>query len=210
MSVFAAMIILSDNDILLKMAAFDLLEAAFSLFESNEVYVLTSAPFSIRSPKTARSNAPEAIERAAAFADACPKLRATPHAQDNDAFVDVEGIDAGEAILFSAMRDFDDAVLVTGDKRCLKALARCENGAAMRELLRGKVVCLEEIVRCLIANRGFEFIKNCIVPQRDCDKVMLVAFSLGHDTQKASALNALKMYIEDLEKTVGENWLWRP
>jgi len=203
-SVSAAMIILSDNDILLKLAAFDLLEAAFLMFENHEVYVLATAPYSIRAAKTVRDNSPEAIERAAAFIASCRKLPAAPHEEDNDALLDVEGIDSGEAILFSSMRDFDNAVLVTGDKRSLKALARSSSGTAVRKLLHGKVICLEEVVRALILVRGFEFVKSHIVPARNCDKVMLIVFGSGLHTQGNTALAALSAYITDLNRLLGK------
>ena len=214
------MIVLSDNDIILKLAAFDALEAAIALLgvPAREVRVLHSAlPTISKGKKILVRYGRETVERAAAFVEkATPIVERSSYDAEVEMLRSVEMIDAGEQLLFASTRDFfPNFNLLTGDKRALRALRKAPEARPIYDRLRGRVVCLEEITRILILRHGFEKMRDKIVPACQCDQALRAAFGSGMLAQEANVLIVLQDYFEDLENGnadengVGANWLKR-
>jgi hypothetical protein len=110
----------------------------------------------------------------------------------------IDGIDAGEAILFSATVEFDQYFLATGDKTSLRALALIPVCLSIAQRIRGHVICLEQIAKRLIQHFGFLYVKDKIVPARACDTALSVAFGSGWDATEPNVLAALDSYINEL------------
>jgi hypothetical protein len=110
----------------------------------------------------------------------------------------IDGIDAGEAILFSATVEFAQYFLATGDKTSLRALALTPVCLPIAQRIRGHVICLEQIVKRLIQHFGFLYVKNKIVPARACDTALSAAFGSGWAATEPNVLAALDSYINEM------------
>lgn len=220
------MVLLWDNDILLKLAAFDLLEAVSLALEGEEIFVLDTARYRLRRQleKPKRDTfSPKIIQAALNWCEAATPLTQAAPPEDEEALLSASylndrgqtcEIDGGELLLFSQAFRHPEARLLTGDKRALFALgshrAKNERAKGIHAGLRGRVVCLEASIELCIAALGFEQVRAQIVPQRSCDIAMQIAFSSGLQTVETSAKAALDSYIRHEEKTLGADWLWRP
>jgi hypothetical protein len=115
-------------------------------------------------------------------------------------------IDQGEAILISYVSYFNQQgsnnYLLTGDKRCLRALINA-NFPDIIQSLNGKIYCLEQLILKNIESYGFDYVKNKVVPCNNCDTALKVAFSNDKVTQENSIL-ALKNYLNELRDETGD------
>lgn len=205
------MICLADNDIILKLAVCDLLAEAVAALDSTygEVYVLNSAKYKLISPnKPLRGKVkPDepAYERLQEFFGAVREIDSVPAPDEQLAFDDVPGIDAGEAVLFSATTHHPDARVATSDKRSLVALATAGgpvcDGVCVR--LAGRVVCFEQIVLRLIDRRGFDWVRDRAVPARGCDTALRLVFGSGLTADETGVRSGLASYINDLRDSTG-------
>jgi hypothetical protein len=59
-------------------------------------------------------------------------------------------------------------------------------------------MCLEQIIKRLIQDFRFLYMKNKIVPARACDTALSVAFGSGWDATEPNVLAALDSYINEL------------
>lgn len=112
----------------------------------------------------------------------------------------IEGIDPGEQVLIAGTKNETDFYLGTGDKRCLMALGSRKNLDEIRERLRGKVVCLEQVIWRLIEVKGFEEVKNKVLPARESDLALKTAFGSGERATLENVRMTLEGYIEDLQE----------
>jgi hypothetical protein len=106
----------------------------------------------------------------------------------------------GELTLIYGAIAEPDFYLVTGDKRCLRALVKNSELATTREKLKGRVICLEQLIYQLIIKEGFEIIKSKIIPARECDTSLKVAFGSGDRAEEANVIWALEESIKELNQ----------
>ena len=170
---------LSDNDVILKLAACDLLDDTLAVLNisTDNVYVLPTAKFVLAHAIQAYSSVVSA--RVTQFLESVQTIDWEISPEEVLLFQDTLGIDAGEAILYSATGALQNFIVATGDKVSLKALAKesaCQHIAAR---LAGRVICLEQIIQLCIGRAGFDTIKSKIVPARRCDKALKAIFGSG-------------------------------
>lgn len=193
------MIVLSDNDIISKLARCDLLDALpHHLGISHaEIWVLSSSVYALRKRLT---NAPEALASLEAFYARVTKIADAD--VDTSALLAISstGIDAGEAILAAKAIALDGALLVTGDKRAIKALSTLPEGS-VKASLAGKVLCFEALVLQMIEKYGFHEIGPRCTKGRDGDGVLAMAFGPGRN--EAHAVECLSSYITSLKSNSG-------
>jgi hypothetical protein len=209
-----------DNDILQKLATFDLFDETIALFgaSASEINILTTAKYKFQQDwdnvKAGKHRAPEAqfvnYERTVELAKLLPQI---VEAEINiDLFNQLstfENIDQGEAILTAYVSRFlqkeriDKAFILTGDKRYLKALAQVTIPIT-ESLFSHKFWCLEQLILWNIDAYGFESVRDKVVPVRDCDKALKVVFGSGELSTAANAIAALNSYIETLRKNTGD------
>jgi hypothetical protein len=121
----------ADNDVILKLAVFNLLAESLSALEvkNNSVQVLASAKSVLG--RIARAHGVDVQHRISEFL-ASASITGSPSPQDLLVFEDTLGIDPGEAILFLNAAQLKTSVLTTGDKLSLMALndsPQCRNVA---------------------------------------------------------------------------------
>lgn len=219
------MILICDNDIVLKLTAFGLLDDVIQSLEGEQIFVLEAARYRLRKPgrQTRRAHSEETIARALEFCKTSNAL--SEEVTDEDAvamgsasYFNADGqeckIDGGELALFSKAYYEPSSYLLTGDKRALYALGKHREvetrTATIHRQMTGRVVCLESSLELCICELGFETARARIVPNCNCDSATRAAFGSGLKAEETNVRNALNSYIVELEKTVGTGWIWRP
>lgn len=230
------MIVLADNDVIMKLAAFRLLEAAITVLERrfnvgrSDIFVLESLKGQLvravaGKHKEFRKYGVPACQHASEVLAELTSLTDIDLDRDEIQHLTHEYIQSGEVVLFGATRSLDNFCLVTGDKRALRALSELNQtrppARPIYNRLQGRVLCLERIILLLIEELGFEMVRSAVVPQLACDQVLRIAFSSGISSRQDSVSQALDAYLVDLEQGnpngdgtdsvgVGTRWLWTP
>ncbi|MGC1527378.1 MAG: hypothetical protein WA783_15130 [Phormidesmis sp.] len=203
-----------DNDIIKKLATFELFDETINLFEadSTDVRVLATAKYKFQGDldklKKGRFRQPGAklvnYERTIELAKTLPQIAQAE--VDSDLFEQLsmfEGIDAGEAVLTTYLAQVlqkdktGEAFILTGDKRYLKALARVAL-PELQVLFANRFWCLEQLILRGIYEYGFEAVRDKIVPVRDCDNACKAVFGSGDRSTAENVTLTISGYIETL------------
>jgi hypothetical protein len=200
--------ILIDNDALLKLARYGLLDEAVSLFGCvyANVYVLATAKYSLLPTKDRLRfcHDEESASRLEVFLSNSNPLNAQSVNPDLlDALNSVANIDAGEALLFAVGATCRDSLIITGDKRSLIALCSNDSVAQVSNLLAGRVVSMEVLFLHLVEHNKFNHIQDCVRSKPDVDKALKIVFGVSTPVSLESVLEGLTSYINDLRKIAG-------
>jgi hypothetical protein len=200
-------IVISDNDVLRKLACCDLFDEFLQVFgvSVQEIFILNTARHVLGSKKVRQNIDEDSFNRLSAFLNAVQIITAAPDPDEQLALTEQPNIDTGEAVLFSVTHQLTDAFLTTGDKRSLLSLAAAEDDICRRlcERLAGKVVCFEQIIWKILDHKGFDAVRNKLVAGRESDKVLAVVVGSGLDATEAAVREGLTSYINDLRKQTG-------
>ncbi|NJN73369.1 MAG: hypothetical protein HC799_11460 [Limnothrix sp. RL_2_0] len=203
-----------DNDILKKLATFQLFDSTLKIFHITyqNVKILGTAKYKFRNSRKkiksgrSRQASDEVInwDRLIRLTETLPCIENTEI--DLNLFAQLseyKDIDAGEAELvcqaISLIQKDKLAQIFTGDKRFIKALAKVDL-QPVHDALKNRILCLEQIVLKNIENLGFEEIRHLVAPVRECDKSIKSVFGSGIHTDKDNAVSTLNGYISDLRK----------
>ena len=208
-------VIFADNDILFKLAEYDLLDHACTVLqtEPSAVRVLPSAKYVLLDMKSKLEKgspckySAAAISRASAFVEC-----ALPVTDSVDILwsEDVEHVDPGEAILSAAaVASGEDCLLLTGDKRFLKALSQAQSAKRIYDGLCGRVVCLEETLRVIMVTYGVSCVRKAVGASPDCDKAMSLVFGSRFDVPDGGVWAGVESLLRDVINVVGDGWLKR-
>lgn len=194
-----------DNDVILKLAQYGILEHLISLFPGPaDLIALDSARYKLL-PKRNRlelCKTEEVAGRVEAFLDAAVPASTEP--------VDVEllerlngspGIDTGEALLFATAASADNARVLTGDKRALAGLGGLQD-AYFYQALAGKIIMLEALLQ------GFTQIdpghtQHAVRSNPTVDKALTNVFGVSAPAAPDSVLAGLESYKGHVKKTLG-------
>jgi len=192
-----------DNDIIHKLAAFDLLDETWRALAQPEssVRILPTARFKFHVAKNPAKGVKRygevVFERIRQFVLSATEVEQT-NQEDEETLQGVLGIDAGEVILFSAASRDPHSILITGDKVAVRALVSTERCSAVVERLRGRVVSLEDVMLRLIRAHGFEYVQGRVVPMMQHDMAMRAVFGSGMRAKEADVVAALTAYVADM------------
>lgn len=144
-----------DNDALLKLARYGLLNAIIEVFESKDftIKVLATAKYVLlpARDRLKRCKDEESASRLETFLSITQPIDTEAINPDYlDALSVVENIDAGESLLLAAAASEDSSIVVTGDKRALQALCSNSSIIYIRDTLAGRIVSLEVLFSILI------------------------------------------------------------
>lgn len=209
-----------DNDIIKKLATFELFDETIKLFnaETTDIRVLATAQYKFRGDlnklKKGKLRQSEShsvnYERTIKLAEMLPQINEAEI--DSDLFQqlsDFEGIDAGESILttyVAQMLQKDEAgetFILTGDKRYLKALAEIA-WPEFLVLFKNRFWCFEQLILRNIHEYGFEAVRSKIVPVRDCDTACKAIFGSGDRATEKNVLATITGYVETLRAETGD------
>ncbi len=197
------MILLCDNDILKKLAACDLLATALDALSltKEQLRILQTAPYVLGlagAGKHRNTQHTLVQQRLGTFFDGVEYIDEKISTATVSAFAAVDEIDQGEAVLYATAVECEGYIITTGDKRSLRALSSAPTLSCYVERLRGRVVCLEQMVKIMIRRHGFDFIKQHVIPAREFDTALRVAFGSGEKAEESNVLAALQAYIDSL------------
>lgn len=199
---------LIDNDILLKLLAFDLFdEAILSLnLSSTSLRVLSTARFVFQQKRQQQRTYNDQIwQQALLLTEQCQSIPEPPPESLLDYLAELQqlepfrnSIDEGETELILATRYTPDFILLSGDKRCLSALPQIPTEIYSR--LAGRVVCLELLLLELMEQLGYETLRSRIQPALQYDKTAKVCFGYSRPATEAEARQALQSYLNDIQR----------
>jgi hypothetical protein len=195
-----------DNDVILKLAQYGILEHLISLFPGPaDLIALDSARYKLL-PKRNRlelCKTEEVAGRVEAFLDAAVPASTEP--------VDVEllerlngspGIDTGEALLFATAASADNARVLTGDKRALAGLGGLQD-AYCSQALAGKIIMLEALLqRFTQIDPGHT--QQAVRSNPTVDKALTNVFGVSEPAAPDSVLAGLESYKGHVKKTLGD------
>ena len=92
------------------------------------------------------------------------------------------------------------SLLMTGDKRLLRALANMSDLKHIHEKIRGRVICLELLIYKLIEVYSFEIILQRIMQDRERDITLKRCFGSGYQADKKTVLENLEKEIQEIQK----------
>jgi len=204
------MILLSDNDILIKLSQCDLVDEFLTVYGCtlNECRVLNEARYSLflNNPDKCiarRVGSAAAYDRLHQLVMSCATLGAAEEDLDFlEELSQIDNIDPGEqALLLHASnmnRSGESYYLATGDR---KALLGIHNSASDRakEVLIGRVDCTESLILKFIGVYGFDIINSKISSAAQStssdrfDDVLRMAF--GSQRDKTHATECLQSYL---------------
>ena len=196
------MIHLLDNDIVQKLAIFDLLDHALVARGAtrSDAYLLPTLKYRIGGKARGKAEnrlGKDVVDRIHAFLKDAREIQVC---SNDDALVleDVMGIDQGEVVILSATASLVDYRILTGDKRCLRTVATHPQCKGIAGRIRGQVICLEQVVCRMIVHFGFEHIRDKLVPYLDCDAALRAAFGSGKESTESNSVACLQEYIAEL------------
>lgn len=199
------MICFFDNDIIYKLASCDLLDDSLATFDlaQADIYVLPTAKYKFgiakkRSVKGVRTFGTEVFGRIRNFISSVNEIDIPAGPRELELLAEIDGIDAGEAVLFSVTAQFDQYLLATGDKTSLRALSEALVCRPIAIRLQGHVVCFEQFIERVIKHCGFPYVKKKVLPARGCDTALRAAFGSGRDATEANVHAALEGYVNEL------------
>jgi len=200
------MIVLSDNDIVYKIAYCDLFEEflAYLQVPSTSVLIL---PTCIHKLRRQLKNHAVVLTRLEAI---CRRVTVMADDVADSGVLEMlmsTGADAGESLLAARVAATPDAILVTGDKRAIQAFVRLPAGM-LRHALSGRILCFEELIIGMLCKHGFGTLSPKLIAGSQCDGVLRMAFGVGRT--EAHALSCLSSYADDLRKNTSVFLTKRP
>ncbi|MFT4503203.1 hypothetical protein [Caballeronia sp. 15711] len=201
--------ILLDNDVLLKLASYDLIDEALDALQvhAEEVFVLAQAKYSLLPAKNRllRCKDEETANRLEAFLAACAVIPQDAIAPELiDELIGIKSLDSGEAVLFAYAATHTDAVVVTGDKRAIAALMNSHVAGD----LQGRVMALESVFQAMTVG-DVETVQVKVRAKPAADKSLANVFGKSYVASADSVREGLKSYINHMVEQTG-GLLWRP
>jgi hypothetical protein len=197
-----------DNDVILKLAQYGILEKLTELFgskgEQPTIFVLETAQYKLL-PKRNRyelCKTEEAALQIYTFLNEATKLA------PND--VDLEilellntapGIDSGEALLFAAVAKCGNNRMLTGDKRALAGLME-QDQSQVAPRFTDKLITLEALIQGFV-ELDLAAVQGCIRKNPDVDKALSNVFGVSAPAQEESIRAGLSSYIGHTKRSVG-------
>jgi len=186
-----------DNDILIKLAGCGLIDAARQQLGIDENWVLSSLKPQLDSNrgKLARyfnTWSADAQLQILGFVNKAQKLPPAKNQDFINHYLGVHNLDLGEIQLLEAAFRADDPFLITGDKRFLKqliAIPELLNQAL--EKLPGRFACFESVLLLLIDAIGFEAVRDKVLPFKEIDGQIKIAFGGGASKTEEQTREAL-------------------
>jgi hypothetical protein len=196
-----------DNDIIVKLATFDLYDEALAALGVgyHEAFVLDTAKFKLGAAgqqagveKAKRRLGDKVHQRVVDFLHKVHEVKVAPPSPAHALLCGVPNIDPGEAILIAAAADEETSLLVTGDKKAVRAFAATGPCAPLVEALQGRFVCLEQILLRVMDRIGFQPLLQKVVPVMECDSSIRSAFGSGYLAQEHNVRAALVAYVREV------------
>lgn len=201
-----------DSDAFVLLSGAGLLEMAvaelgFDMLDARRLHPL---PFMLAKPRGTLKTYPPAVRQAAI--EACgivPAVTDQPSEQSAAWATDARNVDPGEVVLVALLLEQPKSLLVTGDKRALLEIGTNPALAAVAASLRGRVVCVEALLRAMVSRHGSAKIGTAFEPVRSINGTLKVCFSAACIADEAQCLVAIGQYLDEIDGATGGMLLWR-
>ncbi|NOU23719.1 MAG: hypothetical protein HOO93_18370 [Methyloglobulus sp.] len=197
------MIVLADNDIILKLAQCDLLGCLPGILgeEWSEIFISPTAKYQLlpNNPVKALNKCgnEETLERLTAFLDITQTLSEVQDSALLAMLGEIDGIDGGEKFLFAAAAELDNPLLITGDRRALRTLIEYQNYLpTVFSVLQDSVVTFESAILLAIYKLGFAIVKQKLLGSPKPDKMLRLV--LRSETREADLIECLCSYSKEV------------
>ena len=197
------MLVLCDNDLILKLAQCGLIcELPALLGETPEqMYVTAAARYQLLRKSESKGieycGNSETYKRLKDFLDRTNELPPVHNTEILLSLTSVPNIDSGEQLLFAASVELEGAILLTGDKRALESLlSRRESVPEVFEAVKDAVVTFESALLLALVRMGFPSLKQKLLGNPKPDGVLrtILRDSLTEET----LIECLCSYIRGL------------
>ena len=205
------MIALIDNDVILKLAKWDLLNELVEIFggEIGDIYHLPTCKY-VLCPQDNPSKAMKrcgdqaTIDRIIDFCSSTKPISQPVDAKWLELLNKIQGIDVGEVLIFAIGAEIDDSLLYIGDKRSIIALMQAVEVSEIVALLERKIKCLEQVLAEMICIYGVTCVRNKVKSCLPADTAMRLIFSpSGTPSMEMDIWCGLNSYYNDLKKFTG-------
>ena len=196
-----------DNDVIFKGACYRLLPSLIPEQVYGERFVLGAARFVVRSriararlsaSELAQADATSFFEKATAVE---PTESELTFAGSLEHVAQEQGLnlDGGESLLLAVTVHRSVDRFLTGDKRAIRSIeALLDTQAALTDIC-GRVVCLEQLVKTLLADGQFATVRAAICAGSEVDRTLSFCFSCTNDVaNEDSAIEGLDSHVKDL------------
>ncbi|NER51926.1 MAG: hypothetical protein F6J92_35855 [Symploca sp. SIO1A3] len=193
-----------DNDVILKLVACNLFWESINVLGLSPSDVRVRATTKYYFQKKPKKYPQTVRDQAIAIIEKCQLIDDPPINEELQTLQQIEGIDPGEGVLIAATQTEASFYLVTGDKNCLRALANAPELDKIRQRLKGRVVCLEQLILRLVETQAFDGILTKVLPGRQYDAALKAVFGSGEKATKENVLLALRGYVDNLRSETEE------
>lgn len=205
---------LVDNDVVLKVAAYDLKFATFSSLKrfDEPPAMLGVGRFVVRR-KVVKSQRFKHPKKVAAVLESL--LEDLQFVEPTEAEIEIAAefeeaalrlggaFDVGEAQLFAILVSRRSPALVTGDKRAIEAARTLEIDEA-----KGRIVCFEQLIAHLLTSVPVEEMRSKVCEEPRTDRALSICFACANlgtaGLQEDEALAGLMSYIRHTRRQSGE------
>ena len=104
--------------------------------------------------------------------------------------------DVGESQLIAMLLERGAELLISGDKRAIRALEQIEQDSVGR-----RIACLEQLIATMVSKFGLEMLRKNVCAAMQVDRALTAAFSCSSkDFGAGTLMEGLESYIADLRK----------
>jgi hypothetical protein len=197
------LIVLADNDIILKLAQCDLLDDLPNILgeKCTDVFITDTAKYQLLPKSSAKALSKcgneETLARLTAFLETTQTLSAIENTALLAQLGDIDGIDGGEKFLFAAAVEIDNPLLITGDKRALRALLEHQDQLpTVFSALQNAVVTFESAILLAMRLVGFAIVKQKLLGSPKPDGMLRLV--LKSETGEADFIECLCSYSKEI------------
>lgn len=200
------MIVLADNDILIKLCASRLDEKFLVVIQKYGIEIQCLPSLKYKTQKEIVKGKLDATigARILVLLEAITQLTQKPNTESFQYFQNIAGIDVGEAQLISGVLENSNAYIMTGDKRALKALHNSEIADSYRNALIRRAICYEQVLLWLTEEFQFDEMLPGLVEGASYDTSQRALVGMGSATKHSSFKEGLESYIRNLQQQTGE------
>ena len=206
--------LLLDNDAFILLAGASLLREAINLlgFEFAEARRLPALLYMLRKPARAFQKYPrEVLSRALEECDLVAELEEAPTLETQTFFAGgVQGVDAGEAVLFGLTAEHSLYYMASNDKTAMRAVAKEARLKEIRQAVAGRVICMETVTRKMIQSLGPTIIAQRFGGVLASDKRLATILSPANSDRPQDCLLAVESFLGGLRHDLGNDFLFEP
>lgn len=197
-------VFLSDNDIVIKLVQLGLIEEFKVVYaiQDSQIHILPTLKSVVAGKTFISKHGVTTSSKILACISKFQEINNQVSASEMALLTSVQGIDVGEAVMFGASAHYSPFLIVTGDKKALKALAGEPRCTKITQRLQGKLICFEQVLLKIVERLGMDSVRKRLFLGRSCDKG-LEGIMHKENISKKEFFDGLSTYLRTLRKSSG-------